>query len=151
MQRVDRATKNLKRIDEFLWLHFVWCKKNKKIISAFAFKNKINQFRQIIAINKINDSLNSKINLDKSQQKKQTKKKITKDFNLINEFCWQIFFDELSTKLIVFAKSFWQFLMIQIWKISQTIHMTTNVVHIVMSIKNARLKSSHVNNHASNN
>jgi superfamily II DNA/RNA helicase len=69
MQRADRVVRKFDRLDEFIWFHLVWCKKERAVMSIR--DSKLNQFRQVM---NMNDKSDSKFELDEEKKEKQKKK-----------------------------------------------------------------------------
>ncbi len=73
MQRIDRATKNSNRIDEFIWFHSKWCKKKKSI--RFNFVAESSQFRIVTNANELKNNFNSKTKMNDEEKRTQVKKR----------------------------------------------------------------------------
>jgi hypothetical protein len=73
MQRVDRATKNSDRIEEFIWFHSIWYK--KKSSTRFNFVAESSQFRNVTNANKLKNKFSLKTKINDEKRKTQIKKK----------------------------------------------------------------------------
>jgi hypothetical protein len=67
MQRVDRATKNSDRIDEFIWFHSKWCKKKRLIRSNFVAES--SQLRIVTNANELKNNFNSKTKMNDEEKR----------------------------------------------------------------------------------
>jgi hypothetical protein len=74
MQRVDRATKNSNRIEEFIWFHSIWCKKEKS--THFNLVAESSQLRNVTNANELKNRFSSKTKMNDEKRKTQIKKKI---------------------------------------------------------------------------
>jgi hypothetical protein len=73
MQRVDRATKDSDRIDEFIWFHSKWYKKKKSI--RFNLVAESSQFRTVTNASELKNNFNSKTKVNDEEKRTQIKKK----------------------------------------------------------------------------
>jgi hypothetical protein len=73
MQRVDRATTDLNRIEEFIWFHSIWCKKERS--TRFNFVVESSQFRNVMNANELKNKFNSKTKMNDEKRRTQIKKK----------------------------------------------------------------------------
>jgi superfamily II DNA/RNA helicase len=92
MQRIDRTTKDSDRIDEFIWFHSKWCKKEKS--TRFNLVVESSQFRIVMNANELKNNFNSKTKMNDEKKKLKSKKeqKIKKQ-RARNELKWKMFFD----------------------------------------------------------
>jgi hypothetical protein len=67
MQRVDRATKDSNRIEEFLWFHSIWCKKERSIRLNFAAES--SQFRNVTNANESKNRFSSKTKMNDEKRR----------------------------------------------------------------------------------
>jgi hypothetical protein len=89
MQRADRVVKEFDRFDEFIWFHFVWCKKEKVVMSIR--DSKLSQFRQVM---NINDTSDSKFELNEKKKKNEKKdNNLIKKLKLNSAFLWKTISD----------------------------------------------------------
>jgi hypothetical protein len=72
MQRIDRTTKDLNRIKEFIWFHSIWCKKEKSI--RFNLVAESSQFRNVTNASKLKNKFSSKTKMNDEKRKIQIKK-----------------------------------------------------------------------------
>jgi hypothetical protein len=79
MQRIDRATKDSDQIDEFIWFHSKWCKKEKSI--RFNLVAESSQFRIVTNANELKNNFNSKTKVNDEKKKTQVKKSKKKTAN----------------------------------------------------------------------
>ncbi len=73
MQRVDRATKDSDRIEEFIWFHSIWCKKERS--TRFNLVAESSQFRNVTNANELKNKFNSKTKMNDEKKRIQIKKK----------------------------------------------------------------------------
>ncbi len=73
MQRIDRATKDSDRIEEFIWFHSIWCKKEKSI--RFNLVAESSQFRNVTNANELKNKFSSKTKMNDEKRKTQVKKR----------------------------------------------------------------------------
>jgi hypothetical protein len=67
MQRIDRTTKNLNRINEFIWFHSKWCKKKKSI--RFNFVVESSQLRIVTNASELKNNFNSKTKINDEEKR----------------------------------------------------------------------------------
>jgi hypothetical protein len=92
MQRIDRATRNSNRIDEFIWFHSKWCKKERSI--RFNLVVESSQLRTVTNANELKNNFSSKTKMNDEEKKTQVKKKQKiKKQRTRNELKWKMFFD----------------------------------------------------------
>ncbi len=139
MQRADRVAKKLNRFNEFIWFHFVWCKKER--VATSIRNSKFNQLRQIM---NINDKFDSKFELNEQKREKQKKNNSTKKFKWSNVLWWKMIFNVLSTRKFVFVRSFSRSSMNLIWRICFFVDMKRIVVFIASKTKILLWKSIYV-------
>jgi hypothetical protein len=72
MQRIDRATKNSDRIDEFIWFHSKWYKKKRS--TRFNLVVESSQLRIVTNANELKNNFNSKTKMNDEEKKIQIKK-----------------------------------------------------------------------------
>jgi hypothetical protein len=92
MQRIDRATKNSDRIDEFIWFHSKWCKKKNRLASI-SLLNQVNfELSRTRTSWKIISIRKRKWMTKKKELKSKKKQKIEKQ-RAKNELKWKMFSD----------------------------------------------------------
>jgi hypothetical protein len=92
MQRIDWATKDSDRIDEFIWFHSKWCKKKRSIRLNLVVES--SQFRIVTNASELKNNFSSKtkVNDEKKKLKSKKEQKIKKQ-RAKNELKWKMFFD----------------------------------------------------------
>jgi hypothetical protein len=73
MQRIDRATKDLNWVDEFIWFHSKWCKKERS--TRFNLVAESSQLRIVTNASELKNNFNSKTKMNDEKRKAQVKKK----------------------------------------------------------------------------